>query len=153
MGRRRRITMRSSAWAAENGTEMIEPMRGSGERAFIACTVDLLEAGVDIERLNAVVFFRYLQSRSSSTRWSAAARASTRRRRSTNFGSTITPASPICSAPISSRSRRVLRPAETKVEVVAEGGGWRRGRQSRRGGDWRKAGAHQSARALHPRKP
>ncbi|MGV2337779.1 MAG UNVERIFIED_CONTAM: hypothetical protein LVR18_28090 [Planctomycetaceae bacterium] len=37
-------------------------MRGSGERAFIACTVDLLEAGVDIERLNAVVFFRYLNS-------------------------------------------------------------------------------------------
>lgn len=47
---------------ARNGAEMIEPMRGSGERAFIACTVDLLEAGVDIERLNAVVFFRYLQS-------------------------------------------------------------------------------------------
>ncbi len=45
-----------------NGANMIEPMRGSGERAFIACTVDLLEAGVDIERLNAVVFFRYLQS-------------------------------------------------------------------------------------------
>jgi type I restriction enzyme, R subunit len=37
-------------------------MRGSGERAFVACTVDLLVAGVDIERLNAVVFFRYLQS-------------------------------------------------------------------------------------------
>ena len=45
-----------------NGADLIEPMRGSGERAFIACTVDLLEAGVDIERLNAVVFFRYLQS-------------------------------------------------------------------------------------------
>jgi type I restriction enzyme R subunit len=45
-----------------NGSELIEPMRGSGERAFIACTVDLLEAGVDIERLNAVVFFRYLKS-------------------------------------------------------------------------------------------
>lgn len=45
-----------------NGSDMIEPLRGSGERAFIACTVDLLEAGVDIERLNAVVFFRYLQS-------------------------------------------------------------------------------------------
>ncbi len=45
-----------------NGADMIEPMRGSGERAFIACTVDLLEAGVDVERLNAVVFFRYLQS-------------------------------------------------------------------------------------------
>lgn len=47
---------------ANNGADMIEPMRGSGERAFIACTVDLLEAGVDIERLNAVAFFRYLQS-------------------------------------------------------------------------------------------
>jgi type I restriction enzyme R subunit len=45
-----------------NGADMIEPMRGSGQRAFIACTVDLLEAGVDIERLNAVVFFRYLKS-------------------------------------------------------------------------------------------
>lgn len=44
------------------GADMIESMRGSGQRAFIACTVDLLEAGVDIERLNAVVFFRYLQS-------------------------------------------------------------------------------------------
>jgi type I restriction enzyme R subunit len=47
---------------ANNGADMIEPMRGSGQRAFIACTVDLLEADVDIERLNAVVFFRYLQS-------------------------------------------------------------------------------------------
>src|SRR4029079_18239848 len=47
---------------ANGGSEKIEPMRGSGERAFIACTVDLLEAGVDIERVNAVVFFRYLQS-------------------------------------------------------------------------------------------
>lgn len=47
---------------ANGGADKIEPMRGSGERAFIACTVDLLEAGVDIERLNAVVFFRYLKS-------------------------------------------------------------------------------------------
>lgn len=47
---------------ASGGADKIESMRGSGERAFIACTVDLLEAGVDIERLNAVVFFRYLQS-------------------------------------------------------------------------------------------
>jgi len=30
------------------GADMIETMRGSGDRAFIACTVDLLEAGVDI---------------------------------------------------------------------------------------------------------
>lgn len=47
---------------AAGGADKIELIRGSGERAFIACTVDLLEAGVDIERLNAVVFFRYLQS-------------------------------------------------------------------------------------------
>lgn len=45
-----------------NGADMIEPMRGSNDRAFVACTVDLLEAGVDIERLNSVVFFRYLKS-------------------------------------------------------------------------------------------
>ncbi len=45
-----------------NGSDKIKLLRGSGERAFIACTVDLLEVGVDIERLNAVVFFRYLQS-------------------------------------------------------------------------------------------
>ncbi len=47
---------------AAGGADKIDIMRGSGERAFIACSVDLLEAGVDIERLNAVVFFRYLQS-------------------------------------------------------------------------------------------
>lgn len=47
---------------AEGGADLIEQMRGSGERCFIACTVDLLATGVDIERLNAVVFFRYLES-------------------------------------------------------------------------------------------
>jgi type I restriction enzyme R subunit len=46
----------------KGGRELIQPMRGSGERAFLACTVDLLATGVDIERLNAVVFFRYLES-------------------------------------------------------------------------------------------
>ena len=47
---------------ASGGAELLEPMRGSGERCFIACTVDLLATGVDIERLNAVVFFRSLAS-------------------------------------------------------------------------------------------
>jgi type I restriction enzyme R subunit len=47
---------------AEGGSELIGQMRGSGERCFIACTVDLLATGIDIERLNAVVFFRYLES-------------------------------------------------------------------------------------------
>ncbi len=35
----------------KGGAELIEPMRGSGERCFVACTVDLLATGVDIERL------------------------------------------------------------------------------------------------------
>ena len=47
---------------AEGGADLIEQMRGSGERCFVACTVDLLATGVDIERLNAAVFFRRLQS-------------------------------------------------------------------------------------------
>lgn len=47
---------------ATGGSDLIESMRGSGQRCFIACTVDLLATGVDIERLNAVVFFRYLAS-------------------------------------------------------------------------------------------
>lgn len=47
---------------AEGGADLIGPMRGSSERCFIACTVDLLATGVDIERLNAVVFFRYVES-------------------------------------------------------------------------------------------
>jgi len=47
---------------AAGGADKIGILRGNHERAFIACTVDLLEAGVDIECLNAVVFFRYLQS-------------------------------------------------------------------------------------------
>lgn len=44
------------------GADLIGSLRDSGERCFIACTVDLLATGVDIERLNAVVFFRYLES-------------------------------------------------------------------------------------------
>ena len=47
---------------ATGGGDLIETMRGSGERCFIACTVDLLATGVDIERLNAVVFFRFVES-------------------------------------------------------------------------------------------
>ncbi|MBQ0961058.1 DEAD/DEAH box helicase family protein [Ideonella sp. 4Y11] len=44
------------------GRELLTSLRGSRERCFVACTVDLLATGVDIERLNAVVFFRYLSS-------------------------------------------------------------------------------------------
>ena len=46
----------------QGGSELIETFRGSGQRCFIACTVDLLATRVDIERLNAVCFFRYLDS-------------------------------------------------------------------------------------------
>jgi type I restriction enzyme, R subunit len=47
---------------SDGGSDLIESMRGSSERCFVACTVDLLGTGVDIERLNAVVFFRHLKS-------------------------------------------------------------------------------------------
>lgn len=47
---------------ATGGANLLKSMRGSGQRCFVACTVDLLATGVDIERLNAVVFFRYLES-------------------------------------------------------------------------------------------
>jgi hypothetical protein len=47
---------------AEGGAELLRAHAWLGERCFIACTVDLLATGVDIERLNAVVFFRYLSS-------------------------------------------------------------------------------------------
>ena len=46
----------------QGGADWLPSLRGSSERCFIACTVDLLATGVDIERLNAVVFFRYLSS-------------------------------------------------------------------------------------------
>ena len=46
----------------QGGADLLPSLRGSSERCFIACTVDLLATGVDIERLNAVVFFRYLSS-------------------------------------------------------------------------------------------
>ena len=123
---------------ANNGSEMIEPMRGSGERAFIACTVDLLEAGVDIERLNSVVFFRYIQSPINSTRWWGAAPASTKRPANTSSGSTTTPESRNCSAPISSPGRLGQSPTSPKAAIlVAEereerstGCPWRKSRDS-----------------------
>ncbi len=48
--------------ASVNGSKLIPDFRGSGSSHFIATTYDLLSTGVDIPRLNNVVFFRYLKS-------------------------------------------------------------------------------------------
>jgi len=105
---------------ANGGREMIEPMRGSGERAFIACTVDLLATGVDIERLNAVVFFRYLEA-SCFIKWSGAAPASTKPPKNTNSGCTTTPASPTYSALISLPQTRQVKRKNPRAEVKTAG--------------------------------
>ena len=44
------------------GSENLQTFKGNPERYFIAATVDLLSTGVDIPRLQNVVFFRYLKS-------------------------------------------------------------------------------------------
>ena len=65
-------------WAAEHGERLADPyafkctgksegahladLRGAATRAFVACTVDLISTGVDVPRLQNVVFFRYLKS-------------------------------------------------------------------------------------------
>ena len=44
------------------GAELLADLRGSARRAFIAATVDLITTGVDVPRLQNVVFFRYIKS-------------------------------------------------------------------------------------------
>ena len=46
----------------EEGSELLQLFKANGARAFIACTVDLISTGVDVPRLQNVVFFRYLKS-------------------------------------------------------------------------------------------
>ncbi len=47
---------------AKGGSEHLATFKGTRARAFIACTVDLISTGVDVPRLQNVVFFRYLKS-------------------------------------------------------------------------------------------
>ena len=47
---------------ADNPGADLAELKGSGRSHFVAATVDLLSTGVDIERLENVVFFRYLES-------------------------------------------------------------------------------------------
>lgn len=47
---------------AAGGADLLSELRGNGRRAFVACTVDLISTGVDVPRLQNVVFFRYLRS-------------------------------------------------------------------------------------------
>lgn len=46
----------------EEGSELLQTFKANGKRAYIACTVDLVSTGVDVPRLQNVVFFRYLKS-------------------------------------------------------------------------------------------
>ena len=47
---------------SDGGSELLADLRGSSRRAFIAATVDLITTGVDVPRLQNVVFFRYIKS-------------------------------------------------------------------------------------------
>ncbi len=46
----------------EEGSDLLQDFKATSARAFIACTVDLISTGVDVPRLENVVFFRYLKS-------------------------------------------------------------------------------------------
>ena len=69
---------RYAEWAEANDVTPVDPyafkctgaseaahlsdFKGAASRAFVACTVDLITTGVDVPRLQNVVFFRYLKS-------------------------------------------------------------------------------------------
>jgi type I restriction enzyme R subunit len=48
--------------AKAGGRDMLPDLKGTERSHFIACTVDLLSTGVDVEWLRNVVFFRYIRS-------------------------------------------------------------------------------------------
>ena len=69
---------RYAEWCAQNGERPVDPwafvctgeegahhlddFKGNAARAYVGCTVDLISTGVDVPRLQNVVFFRYLKS-------------------------------------------------------------------------------------------
>ncbi len=48
--------------AKSSGNDQLPDLRGSSQRYFIACTVDLLTTGVDVPIVHNVVFFKYVRS-------------------------------------------------------------------------------------------
>jgi type I restriction enzyme, R subunit len=48
--------------AASSGNDQLPDLRGSSQRYFVACTVDLLTTGVDVPIVRNVVFFKYVRS-------------------------------------------------------------------------------------------
>lgn len=46
----------------EEGSDNLQLFKANSARAYVACTVDLISTGVDVPRLQNVVFFRYLKS-------------------------------------------------------------------------------------------
>ncbi len=47
---------------AKGGSERLADLNGLASSAFIACTVDLISTGVDVPRLQNIVFLRYINS-------------------------------------------------------------------------------------------
>ena len=48
--------------AASSGNDYLADLRGASRSHFIATTVDLLTTGVDVPRVNNIVFFKYVRS-------------------------------------------------------------------------------------------
>lgn len=48
--------------AESGGNDQLPDLRGSSQRYFVACTVDLLTTGVDVPIVRNVVFFKYVRS-------------------------------------------------------------------------------------------
>lgn len=48
--------------AESSGNDQLPDLRGSSQRYFVACTVDLLSTGVDVPIVRNVVFFKYVRS-------------------------------------------------------------------------------------------
>jgi type I restriction enzyme R subunit len=48
--------------AESSGNDQLPDLRGSSQRYFVACTVDLLSTGVDVPVIRNVVFFKYVRS-------------------------------------------------------------------------------------------
>ena len=68
--------------AASSGNDQLPELRASSRSHFIATTVDLLTTGVDVPACVTSSFSSTSRAPSASTRWSAGASASMRRRAS-----------------------------------------------------------------------
>src|SRR5262250_2683252 len=49
-------------YSGRSGNDYLADLRGASRSHFIATTVDLLTTGVDVPRVNNIVFFKYVRS-------------------------------------------------------------------------------------------